>query len=112
MDRQLKEEINREVEGYRRAMIYLARTCDWDEFKTRAGRLFDYLERTETLVRERKFFQTFFTILALLVVAALLITGWNPGDDPALLLFKQKLILTALAATSFELFFYRSEEHT
>ncbi|MDH4162956.1 MAG: hypothetical protein OEW15_09750 [Nitrospirota bacterium] len=106
MDKRLEREIDRQVENYRRAMLYLARTCDWDEFKTRAGGLFDYLEQVEALVRERKFFQTFFTILAFLVVAALLITGWDPGDDPALQRFKQNLLLMALAASSFELFFY------
>ena len=60
MDKRMADTFNGEVEAYRRALIYFARKCDWVEFKARAGRLFDYLELVEAVVRERKFFRVFF----------------------------------------------------
>lgn len=106
MDKRMMEAFNQEVENYRRALVYFARKCDWAEFKARAGRLFDYLEFVEATVREQKFYRVFFSILAMLVVAGLLITGWNPGENADLQRYKQNFLFVLLAVSSFELFFY------
>lgn len=106
MDRQMNLAFDQEVESSRRALLYFARQCDWDAFKARAGRLFDYVEQVEAVVREQRFYRLFFAILAALVLAVMIVTGWNPGEDPRWQDFRRNVIFASLAASSFELFFY------
>ncbi len=105
LSKQLSEEFNREVENYRRALLCLARQCEWEEFKRHAGKLFDYLEQVESAVRERTFFRIFFGILAVLAAAILVMLGWNPGNHEWQV-YRQNFLFAALATSSFELFFY------
>ena len=42
----------------------------------------------------------------MLVVAGLLITGWNPGENAEWQHYKQNFLFVLLAVSSFELFFY------
>lgn len=106
MDWKTAQEFNQEVEAYRRSLLYFAQHCDWAEFKVRAGRLFDYVEQMEAMVREQSFFRIFFSVLAFLILLVLVVTGWNPGDDPAGHGYRQNIIFAALAGSGFELFFY------
>lgn len=39
-----REDMKRELDGYRRALRYLGGTCDWSAFHAKAAQLFEYLE--------------------------------------------------------------------
>lgn len=106
MRREYAEQFSREVEAYRRALLHCAGACQWDEFKARAGRLFDYVERIEFSEIERRFFHVFTAILAFLVLVVMVLFNYDFASNAELLRLKNAFILVALGASSFELYFY------
>jgi len=106
MKRQLAERFNQEVENHRKALLYYARKCDWETFEAKAGRLFDYVESIEFMELERRFFTVFNFILVFLILA---IVGFLTVDFEVhreLFRFKSSFVITTLAMSSFELYFY------
>ncbi len=106
MKRELAEEFNREVDGFRKALLFYARKSDWEEFKAKAGRMFDYVETIEYSELERRFFTIFGAILVILVMAVAALFGFDFGVSPELMRLKNLVILTFIAASSFELYFF------
>lgn len=106
MKRELAEEFSREVDSYRNALLYCARKSDWDSFKDKAGRLFDYVEAVEHSELERRFFAIFTPILAVLVLVVLALVGGKFEVNPELMRMKQTVILAAVIASTFELYFF------
>lgn len=105
MTKELAKRFSEEVENYRRALDYFARKCEWEEFKARAGRLFDYVEDVEASERERCFFSLFYTILVCVAGAAAALIGLDAAEG-AWAQYRTSLFLVCLAACGFELFFY------
>jgi ABC-type multidrug transport system fused ATPase/permease subunit len=106
MKKERAEQFSREVETYRRSLLYYARKRDWEEFKAKAGRLFDYVETIEYSELERRFFTVFGIVLAALVLSTITLFGVNFEISPELMRLKITIILIALAATGYELYFY------
>lgn len=106
MRRALNEQFNREVEAYRRALLYYARVCKWDEFEARAGILFDYIESVEFSELERRFFGVFTSILVLLSAAVIMLLGVDFSVHTEWLRLKDALVLSSLAGSGFDLYFY------
>lgn len=106
MKRELAEQFSQEVDNYRKALLYYARKCDWETFKTKAGKLFDYVESVEFRELERRFFRVFSFILAVLVLAVVGLFSVDFGGHQDLMRLKNVFILSALAVSSFELYFF------
>lgn len=106
MKRAHAEQFSREVEEYRRALLYYAGAREWEEFKARAGRMFDYIESIEFSEIERRFFRIFNPILVLLLFAIGVLLNVDFTRHEELLQIKNLFILAALATSSFELYFY------
>ncbi|MGE5172730.1 MAG: hypothetical protein ACM3MD_02765 [Betaproteobacteria bacterium] len=106
MDRELYDKINEEVEGYRKALVHYAKTCEWDTFEKKAGTLFDYLESIELTVLEQKFFKVFWIILVVLIGAVAVILKADSLVFPPLVKYKDPIVLLAIAASCFELYFF------
>ncbi len=106
MKREVAKQFNEEVERYRRTLLYFARKCDWEEFKVRAGRLYEYLERVEASERERRFYRVFSSILAMLTLGVVALLSVDPTASAGWIDYRRSLFLAALAGCSFELFFY------
>ena len=106
MRKELEEQFNQEVEGYRKALLYQARISDWETFKAKAGRMFDYVEAIEYSELERRFFTNFTVILAVLIVIMAALFAVNFAVTPELLRFKNNMLLAGLGVSSFELYFY------
>lgn len=106
MKRELAEKFNQEVDSYRNALLYEARKCDWEAFKARAGKLFDYVESIEFSELERRFFTVFSLILALLGLVVLALLGVDFQAHPELMRLKSTVVLAGIAVSSFELYFF------
>lgn len=94
------------MEGYRKALLYFARKCDWDTFHAKAGTLFDYIEAVEFQELERRFFTWFTLILFVLILAVIALFSVDFQVHREWLRHKYLFILSALAVSSYELFFY------
>jgi len=106
MRRDLAEEFNREVDNYRKALLYYARKCDWETFEDKAGRLFDFVETVEFRELERRFFKVFYLILSVLILAVIGLFSLNFEGIQELTRLKNIFIISSLAGSSFELYFY------
>jgi len=106
MKKELAELFNQEVESYRSGLLYYAQKCDWETFEDKAGRLFDYVESIEFKELEHRFFTVFNLILAFLVLALTILFSVDFQVHKELLRLKSGFILSALAVSSFELYFY------
>jgi hypothetical protein len=106
MKRGLEKQFNQDVENYRQALLYHARTSDWETFKTKAGRMFDYVEEIEYSELERRFFANFNGILAGLIVIAVALFSVDLTVTPELVRLKNVMVLAGLGVSSFELYFY------
>jgi len=106
MKKELAEQFNREVDSYRNALLYCARKCDWESFKAKAGKLFDYVESIEYSELERRFFTIFTPILAVLALAVLALVGVNFDALPELQRLRHSFNMAALAGSTFEIYFF------
>ena len=106
MERQLAEQFNQEVENHRKALLYYARKCDWETFQANAGRLFDYVESIEFRELERRFYSIFSLVLGFLVLAVIGLVTVDFQVHQELLRLKNAFVMSAVAVSSFELYFY------
>ncbi len=106
MRKELVEQFNREVDNYRTTLLSCAKRRDWKTFEVKAGRLFDYVESVEYRELERRFFRIFNLILSVLILAIIGFMAVDFNVHQELLRFKNPFILTAVAVSSFELYFY------
>ena len=106
MKKKLAEQFSREVESYRRALLFCARKSDWEEFKMKAGKLFDYVEAIERVELEKRFFSVFSVILAALVVTVIALFNVNFEISPESMRLKNTVMFTAIAVSTFELYFF------
>lgn len=106
MRKERAEQFSREVDSYRKALLFCARKSDWEEFKAKAGKLFDYVETIERVELERRFFSVFSVILAALVVAVIALFSVNFEVSPESMRLKNTVLFTAIAASTLELYFY------
>ncbi len=106
MRKEYAEQFNREVDSYRRTLLSLAERCDWNGFEAKAGRLFDYVESVEFMEIERRFFRIFNIILSILILAIVGLLSVDFDVHRELQRFKNVFILTAIAVSSFELYFF------
>lgn len=106
MKEELDREFNQEVDSYRKALLYYARKRDWETFKDKAGRLFDYVESIEFRELERRFFTVFNLILSLLILAVIVLFSVDFEAHRELLRLKTTFVLSAIAVSSFELYFF------
>ena len=102
----LARQFNQEVDNYRKSLLYYARACEWSTFEAKAGKLFDYLESIEFQEIERKFFTIFYALLAALIVAVIGLVTVDFGADQELLRMKNPFIMSALAMSTFEVYFF------
>lgn len=106
MRKGLEKQFNQEVETYRKALLYHARTSDWETFKAKAGKMFDYVEAIEYSELERRFFTNFNVILAVLAAIVVALFMVDFAVTPELMRLKNSMILASLGVSSFELYFY------
>lgn len=106
MKKELAEQFSQEVEGHRRALLYYAETSEWEEFKARAGRLFDYVESVEFSELERRFFNIFTPILSALGLAVIAFFGVDFEVHAEWRGLRNAFIFSAIGASAFELYFY------
>ena len=106
MTRELARQFNEEVEQYRRSLLYFARTCEWDQFKSRAGALFEYLENIEASELEKRFYAVFYCVLGALLLGVFLLLGIEPVAHADWVEHRTSLLMATLSGCSFELFFY------
>lgn len=106
MKKELADQFNQEVDGYRNALLYRARKCDWDAFRVKAGKLFDYVEAIEFAELERRFFSIFWMVLAVLILALIALFNIDAGVSEELRRLRNMVILASLAGSGFELYFY------
>jgi hypothetical protein len=106
MKKELAEQFSREVDSYRKALLFYARKSDWEEFKAKAGRLFDYVETIERSELEKRFFTVFGVILAGLIMTTIALFGVDFEISPELMRLKSNIMITTLAASGYELYFY------
>jgi len=106
MKEELSKIFNAEVEQYRISLLYYAKACEWDNFKEKAGRLFDYAESIEMSEIERKFFNISKVIVAILAIVVVVILKLNMITSPEIAGIKKIAILMALAGGCFEIYFF------
>ncbi len=106
MKKKLAEQFSQEVDGYRNALLFCARKCDWESFNVKAGKLFDYVESIEYSELERRFFTVFTPILIVLCLAVIALFGVDFEANPELQRLKQSFIVAAIAGSSFEIYFF------
>ena len=106
MKRGREKQFNQDVENYRRALLYHARISDWETFKAKAGRMFDYVEAIEFSELERRFFMNFNAVLVVLIAIAVALFQVDFEVAPELVRLKNVMVLAGLGVGSFELYFY------
>jgi hypothetical protein len=106
MKKELADNFNKEVERYRQTLLKLARSCDWDTFKMKAGNLFDYVEWIEIAEIENRFFRIFKSVLVVLVAVVVAIVNMDVAIHPDLARVRYSIILLAIAGSCFELYFF------
>lgn len=106
MRKELYRSFNEEIQKYRNSLVEYARRCEWDRFKTSAGRLFDYCESVEMSETGKRFFRVFSTILASLFIVLALIIKLHSGNFPELIGMKKFIVVSALVGAWFEFYFF------
>ena len=106
MKSEREKQFNHDVETYRKALLYHARISDWEAFKAKAGSMFDYVEAIEYSELERRFFANFNSILAVLIVIAVVLFNVDFAVTPDLMRLKNAMVLAGLGVSSFELYFF------
>lgn len=106
MRKGMAQQFNQKVENYRRALLYHARTCEWETFKAKAGGMFDYVETIECSELDRRFSFHFNLILAVLAAIAVALFNVDFTVTPELIRLKNAMVVAGLGGSSFELYFY------
>lgn len=106
MTKELNRTFNEEVNRYKNALLFYAKKCDWETFKVKAGKFFDYLESIEMAEIERKFFKISKIIIFILCVVVLFIFKLNSNISPEISGLRKFIILVALGGGSFEIYFF------
>jgi hypothetical protein len=106
MKKEQEQEFNQGMENYRKALLYHARISDWETFKAKAGKMFDYVEAIEYSELQRRFFTNFNVILAVLIVIVIALFKVDFAVTPELVRLKDAVVLAGLGVSGFELFFY------
>jgi len=102
---EIRKVFNADVERSRQALIFAAKACEWETFKVRAGRLFDYIESVEISEIERKFFRVFMGILLIVMLIAIVILNADSIFSPHLSKYREKLTVIGLCIGCYELYF-------
>ncbi len=105
MRKEIGRVFNEEVERYRKALTFAAKTCEWETFKVRAGRLFDYVESVEISEIERKFFRVFMIILLVVILITIVILNADSILSPHIAKYREKLTIIGLCIGCYELYF-------
>ncbi len=100
------DKMNREIEEFRRALIFEANNCDWDTFEGKAGMLFDYLESIEVSEIRRMFSLILRITGAVLLLAGLALALVSSGSNPPMLRFEAVLIVSIAGGLIFEALFF------
>ena len=106
MKRGMEKQFNQDVENYRKALVYHARISDWETFKAKAGRMFDYVEAIEYSELERRFYNNFNVILVVLIGIVVALFNVDFWITPEMMRLRNALVLAGLGVSSFELYFY------
>ncbi len=106
MKKDLYRSFNDEIQRYRNTLVDYAKKCEWEGFKTSAGRLFDYCESIESSEVERRFIRVFWVILVFIVLWLAFMFRIHLGYFPELLGVKKILGLSAIAGSCFEFYFF------
>ena len=106
MKKGMEKQFNQEVENYRKALLCHARSHDWEAFKSKAGRMFDYVEAIEYSELERRFVTNFNVVLVVLIAIIVALFMVDFAVTPELLRLKNSMVLAGLGMSSFELYFY------
>ena len=106
MNMEREQQFNQDVESYRKALLYHARIRDWETFKAKAGRMFDYVEAIEYSELQRRFFTNFNVVLFVLIVIVIALFKVDFAVSPELVRLKNAMVLAGLGVSSFELYFY------
>ena len=106
MTEELNRTFNEEVNRYKNALLFYAKKCDWETFKVKAGKFFDYLESIEMSEIERRFFNISKIIIFILCIVVLFIFKLNPNSYPEIAGVRKLIILAALAGCSFQIYFF------
>ena len=108
MNRTLHNTFNKEVSRYRNSLLFFAKMCDWETFKSNAGNLFDYIESVEIKEIERKFFRIFKVILGVLFFAVFFIISIHTETNAEMSQTREIMIISALAGCCYELYLFIS----
>lgn len=106
MTEELNRTFNEEVNRYKNALLFYAKKCDWETFKVKAGKFFDYLESIEMSEIERKFFNISKIVIFILCIVVLFILKLNPDISPEMAGFRKLIILMAIGGCGFEIYFF------
>jgi hypothetical protein len=104
MDERTANKLIDEINRYKNALIFFAKTCDWFDFHSNAATLFEYLESVELSLLKRKLHQAIEIIPAALVLAIVIFSSVNITASPLLMKYREQIVLIAAAAILFELF--------
>ncbi len=105
MKRELLRAFNEKVDKYRIALRDYAKRREWDAFEKNAAELFDYVERVEISVVQRRFQKISAIIIVVLFIFASLILKVHIDATPELLRMKKLIVLTTIGGGGFEFFF-------
>jgi hypothetical protein len=103
MDERTANKLIDEINRYKNALIFFAKTCDWFDFHSNAATLFEYLESVELSLLKRKLHQAIEIIPAALVLAIVIFSSVNITASPLLMKYREQIVLIAAAAILFEL---------
>ena len=106
MKKELFESFNAEVERYRKALLFYAKTSEWETFKKKAESLFDYIESIEISEVQRRFYLIFSLIFASLACMVILIFSIHFQVNAQLLQYRTPALLFAASIGCFEMYFY------
>jgi hypothetical protein len=106
MRREIYRAFNEEISRYRNALAYYAQKNEWETFKAKAGKLFDYCEKVEASEIERRFTRVFWIIIAFVISGLFLMIRIEPGTLPEFQNLKKLLFFATFAASCFDLYFY------
>ncbi len=103
MNDQFQEKLNPEIEQYKKALLFFARVCDWESFRTNAAKLFEYLESVEVSLLKKKFYRTIAIILIALAAALGVFSIVSSAGSPFFEKYRIVVAVGAVAGLFFEL---------